>query len=234
MTHTVRFLTISFFVFLSIAPLSAQKDTFKRELYLGVGGGMLLSNMDFVPNVPTVYKQGVYGGISAKYISEKYLGLLVELNYAQRGWEEDFGPDSDFSYSRSLDYIELPFMTHIYFGKKTRFILNIGPQISLLVGDREDMNQALADNIEEIRANNPDARVGMQYDGMYELKPIDYGLVGGVGMELKTGIGDFDIEGRYYFGLGDIFTSRRSDEAYFSRSAARIVEVKMTYYMKVL
>ena len=29
-------------------------------------------------------------------------------------------------------------------------------------------------------------------------------------MTLQTGIGNFDLEGRYYFGLGDVFESRRS------------------------
>jgi hypothetical protein len=52
---------------------------------------------------------------------------------------------------------------------------------------------------------------------------VDYGLAAGIGMELKTGIGVFDLEGRYYFGLGDIFTSRRSEQAYFSRSASRVI-----------
>jgi len=218
---------------LAISPLYAQKEIFKGELYLGGGAGTLFSKIDFVPGVPLAYKQGLYGGISAKYISEKNLGLLVELNYAQRGWKEEFDPSSDFSYNRTLNYVEMPFMTHVYAGGKTRFIMNVGPQISLLVGDREEMNQALSDNVDARRAGNPEARIGMQYEGMYELKRIDYGIVAGIGMELKTGIGDFDLEGRYYFGLGDIFTSRRSEEAYFSRSAARVIGVKLTYYIRV-
>lgn len=101
-----------------ISPLYAQKETFKGELYLGAGGGALFSKIDFVPSVPLAYKQGVFGGISAKYISEKNLGLLVELNYTQRGWKEEFDASSEFSYNRSLNYVEMPFMTHIYGGKK--------------------------------------------------------------------------------------------------------------------
>jgi len=224
---------LAFLLSLGISPLYAQKEVFKGELYLGAGGGSLFSKVDFVPGVPLAFKQGSFGGVSAKYISEKNLGLLVEINYAQRGWKEEFDPASDFSYSRTLNYIDIPFMTHIYAGRKTRFIMNIGPQVSLLVGDKQDMSQALSDHLDELRAEDEDVEVGMQYEGVYELKRVDYGLAAGIGMELKTGIGDFDLEGRYYFGLGDIFTSRRSEQAYFSRSASRVIGVKLTYYIKV-
>lgn len=224
-------------IFLGISPLYAQKETFKGEWYLGAGGGGILSNVDFVPGVPVTYKQGVYGGISAKYISEKHLGLVMELNLAQRGWKEDFGSSSDFSYSRTLNYIDIPFLWHVYFGERTRFIFNAGPKISFLIGDNQIMSQALSDDLDARRAADPDMEIGMQYEGMSELKKVDYGLVGGIGMELKTAIGDFDLEGRYYFGLGDIFPTRsqqnEDDPAYFARSASRVIEVKLTYYIRV-
>jgi hypothetical protein len=222
-------------VFLGVAPLHAQKkNPFKGELYLGAGAGGLFSKVDFVPGVPLAFKQGIHGGMSAKYISEKNLGLIMELNFAQRGWKEEFDPSTDFSYSRTLNYIEMPFMTHVYFGEKMRFVVNAGPQVSLLIGDSQKMSQALSDDVDARReAASPGVRIGMQYKGMYEPKRIDYGLIGGIGMEFKTGIGDFDLEGRYYFGLGDIFTSRRSEQAYFSRSAFRIIEAKLTYYIRI-
>jgi len=168
-----------------------------------------------------------------KYISEKHLGLIAEVNYSQRGWTEEFDPTDGFSYNRRLNYLELPIMTHIYFGNKIRFIVNIGPQISFLLNDDQQMNQSLADDLAERRAANPDAQIGVQYSDFTEMNRVDYGLIGGVGMELKTGIGDFNLEGRYYFGLGDVFNSRRSDNAYFSRSAHRLIEAKLTYYIRI-
>lgn len=233
MRHLFNPVVLCLLLSLGISPLYAQKEIFKGELYLGAGGGSLFSKVDFVPSVPMGFKQGIYGGISAKYISEKHLGIVMEINYAQRGWEEEFESSSDFSYSRTLNYVDIPFMTHIYAGRKTRFIVNIGPQISFLVGDNQKMSQALSDDLDERRAADPEARIGMQYEGAYDLKKVDYGLIGGIGMEFKTGIGDFDLEGRYYFGLGDIFTSRRSENAYFSRSASRVIGVKLTYYMRM-
>lgn len=226
------FSLLLFLLTLQIAAL-AQKQPFNHELYLGAGGGVMSRSVDFMPRIPQLLNTGIFGGIAVKYISEKYLGLVGEVNFAQRGWEEEYDPSTDFSYIRTLNYIEIPIMTHIYFGNKTRFIINAGPQISMLLGDKEEMSNALADDVATRQAADPDAPIGVQYGHTDEMRRIDYGLIGGVGMELKTAIGDIDLEGRYYFGLGDVFNSRRSDNAYFSRSAHRLIEAKLTYYLKI-
>lgn len=51
---------------------------------------------------------GITGGLTARYISEKYFamicGVQVELNYAQRGWDEKFDqPGDDRAYSREMN-----------------------------------------------------------------------------------------------------------------------------------
>ena len=65
------------------------------------------------------------------------------------------------------------------------------------------------------------------------MKRFDYGLLGGLGMALKTPIGDMDLEGRYYFGLADLFSTRKTDKTYLSRSAHRMIEGKLTWYFKM-
>jgi hypothetical protein len=226
------------FIFLTLAllisdNLFAQRDNFLGEFYFGAGASALATRVDFLPSVPQTLKIGVSGGIAAKYVSQRNLGLIVEANYSQRGWEEEFDPESGFSYNRTLNYIEIPFMTHVYFGNKTRFIINVGPQISYLLSENHEMSQALSDDIDARREANPDRTIGYQYNPFSEMQKVDYGLVGGMGIEIQTGIGNFDLEGRYYFGLGDIFTSRRSENAYFGRSAHRLIEGKLTYYIKI-
>ncbi|MDD4777751.1 MAG: porin family protein [Fermentimonas sp.] len=225
------------FIFLALTVVTsnnlfAQREIFQGEFYFGAGAGPSITSIDFQPSVPQAQKIGLSGGVALKYISQKNLGLVVEANYSQRGWEEEFDPESDFSYNRTLNYLEIPFMTHVYFGNKTRFIINAGPQISFLLSDSQEMSQALASDLEARREANPDLRIGYQYGPFSEMQRVDYGLIGGIGIELQTGIGNFDLEGRYYFGLGDIFTSRRSENAYFGRSAHRLIEGKLTYYIK--
>ncbi len=216
-----------------LCSLAFSQQDFKGELYFGAGGGAMVSNVDFSPTIPQTFKVGMLGGVSAKYISQKHLGLLAEVNFAQRGWKEDYDTSTGFVYNRTLNYLEVPLMTHVYFGNRTRFILNLGPQVSFLLGGKDTMSPELADDLAARRQENPEARIGEQYAPMDSLNKVDYGLVGGIGMELKTGIGVFDLEGRYYFGLGDIFNSRRTKQAYFSRSAARVIEAKLTYYIRI-
>ena len=228
------FLPILLLAIISINPVVAQKkDAFKSEFYLGVGGGAMSTSLDFMPTIQQAFMMGVKGGISTKVITEKHLGLVAEVNYAKRGWTEEFDPELDFSYSRTLDYLEIPVLTHIYFGKKLRFIVNAGPQISILLNDKQTMSQALADDIAEKQAADPEAPIGVQYSSSDALKKLDYGLTGGAGLELKMGRGNLNLEGRYYFGLGDLFESRRSQNAYFSRSAHRLIEAKLTYYIQI-
>jgi hypothetical protein len=228
-----RYFSLLFLLFTLHLAAHAQKQTFKNELYVGAGGGAISAAIDFMPRITQQFNTGILGGIAVKYISEKYLGLVGEVNFAQRGWNEEFDPSTDFSYRRTLNYIEIPVMTHIYFGNKTRFIMNAGPQISILLSDSQEMSKALADDIAARQAAEPDAPIGVQYGPSGQLKRLDYGLVGGVGMELKTAAGDFDLEGRYYFGLGDLFNNRRSENAFFTRSAHRLFEAKLTYYLKI-
>ncbi len=206
-----------------------QNVKFKPEFSFGLGAGSVFSQVDFVSAVPQTNIQGLSAGISAKFVSENHLGVLAELNYTQRGWQEDFTDiNTEYAYSRTLNYLELPLLTHIYFGNKVRFIINLGPQISYMLGDKANMNDALANHIEGVLAEDPEFPIGVQY------KPIDnnfdYGLIGGLGLEFRTPVGSFDLQGRYYFGLGDSFDNTRSSSSNFSRSAHRYFAGKLTYY----
>lgn len=56
---------------------------------------------------------------------------------------------------------------------------------------------------------------------------FDYGIIGGGGLEARTGIGNFILEARYYFGLSDFYNSTKKD--FFSRSAHSYIGGKLTY-----
>lgn len=214
-----KLILVSFLSLIVCANINAQKKDFENQLFVGASGGVQISSIDFVPNVFQEINLGMTAGVSAKYISQKNLGMILEMNFAQRGWKEEFPKGSNLAYSRTLNYLEIPIMTHIYFGNKARFIINLGPQVSFLLGDKANAN---TDFINQ----NPQ---GTQYKEIEHR--FDYGLIGGLGMEVNTPIGSFDLEGRYYFGLGDIFDNKReTDIQKFSRSAHRVIEAKLTYY----
>ena len=209
-----------------------QNDIFKSQFTIGVGGGPVFSSLDFDPTIPQTSNQAFSACVAVKFISEKHLGLLAELNYTQRGWIEDFSElpkNPDHSYSRTLNYIELPLMTHIYFGNKVKFILNLGPQISYMFSDKSSMNDALSSYLDEQREKDPDAPIGLQYENLDS--KFDYGLLGGAGIAFDTAAGSFNLEGRYYFGLGDSFDNSRSRAGNFSRSSHSYFSGKLTYYL---
>ena len=199
----------------------AQKTTFKPELALGVSFGTNFSNISFAPyTVNTKMKMGYNGGLTIRWNTEKNLGLQAEINYTQYGWEEKFD-DPQYKYSRTINYIDLPILTHIYFGSKHfKVIFNIGPKIGYALSESTDSN------LNGAKPNNDNT----QHDMAVE-KKFDWGLCGGPGIELHTGIGSLILEGRYYYALGDIFNSRKQD--HFSRSSSQVLSAKVTYVFPI-
>lgn len=213
--------------------VNAQDRQFKPEWNIGIGFGPTFSSMSFetgtyVNTLRTKNKQQFFGGLALRYLSEKNLGLIAELNYSQQGWKQDFKETPQYEHSHQLNYLEIPILTHIYFGDKVRFIFNLGPKLSILLNDSENMNKALEDYLAS--GGFPQFYPSYQYYHMAHRK-IDYSLVGGMGLEFRTGIGNFALEGRYSFGLGDIYNNSKSD--YFTRSANRVISAKLTYYVKL-
>ena len=231
------------FLFVSTNLVAQQNTEFKKELLFGVNFGVNLTDASFgtsYTNSPFKTKmwQRFAGGISAKYLVEKNLGLIVELNYSQQGWEQNF-EDPDVSvtqaeflktlqYQRQLNYLQIPFLTHIYFGNKVRFNFNLGPQISFLINDKEVMNEELVNYLAEGEVSSN--KVTDQYYRKIN-KKIEYGILGGIGMEFRTGLGIFAIEGRYILGLSDFFNNSKADP--FQQSANRNISIKATYYIKI-
>lgn len=218
------FLIITLISFNILSTFSQQKQ-FDSRLFVGGGGGVSLSTIDFNPRISQQYKLGFNGGATVRYIAEKYVGLQLEVNFAQRGWTEKFDKNPGFSYTRNLTYVDVPFLTHVYYGSKTKFIFNIGPQVSFLVGESGKISPDLQSYVDKQRQDIPDKPFATQYDKIDHR--FDYGLTAGIGVELETKAGTFDLEGRYYFGLGDIF--KNSVENQYSRSAQRVASVKLSY-----
>ncbi|MDR1682380.1 MAG: PorT family protein, partial [Candidatus Symbiothrix sp.] len=95
--------------------LAAQNSSFQSEWRFGANGGVNLSKIGFTPQVPQALLLQPTGGLTARYISESNFGMQVELNYSLRGWLQTTDTVVNFyKYSRSLAYLEMPILTHIY------------------------------------------------------------------------------------------------------------------------
>jgi hypothetical protein len=163
------------------------------------------------------------GGITARYISEGHFGVQVELNFSQRGWKEKTDSVYINRYARSLSYIELPVLTHIYFNldKRVRLIFNLGPQISYYLGEK-DIEREIYDFKENEKGDS-------YYNTSIE-RPFDYGIKAAMGFEFQTKAGSFILEGKYYYGLSDIFNNKKND--FFQASHSQVIGVNLTYLFR--
>lgn len=207
-------------------PAAAQLGEQRNNFSFGVNGGTNYNNVSFTPSIKQKGYLAYTGGLTARYISEKYFamicGVQLELNYSQRGWEENI-EDNTNTYSRTMNYLEIPFLTHLAFGKEkgTQFFINAGPQIAFLLNEKENYST-------NWDASNRPNNVNYQYGKMAD-KKFDYGLVGGAGIEVRTGIGNFLIEGRYYLGLADFYTNNKANTNNFEKSSHNIISGRLTY-----
>lgn len=225
-----RLLSILSFIIVCIGA-SAQVGELRNNVAIGINGGYNLSSVDFSPTIKQGFQPGYTGGFTMRYTTEKYFSLIcaaqLEVNFAQRGWNEMIDDGSNNTYSRTTNYLEIPFFAHIGWGKEDRgmqFFVNAGPQIGLFLSDKEYKSP---DWDTSNRPNN----IIQQYGKEIENK-LEYGIAGGLGMELKTGVGNFIIEGRYFFGLSDMYGNSKADP--FGRSANTTITGKITYLIDIL
>ena len=219
---------------------TAQIGEPRRGLSVGFNGGVALNTVDFDPTIKQAMHAGPTIGASVKYVSEKYFttycALYAELNYTQLGWKEDIrsveGESLPDTYSRNISYLQLPVFARLAWGREhkgVQFFFQAGPQVGFCIGDsskRGSQWTLLPDGGIPSRPNN----VVEQYDLDIERK-FDYGIVGGLGLEYNSPVGHFILEGRYYYGLGDMFGNSKKDP--FSRSANGTIFVKMAYLMDI-
>ncbi|MDR0536460.1 MAG: PorT family protein [Tannerellaceae bacterium] len=205
---------------------NAQQNRFKQELSFGASFGMGISTVSFVPKVQQKQLTGYHFGGTLRWITEKNLGLQAEVNYSQQGWSELFD-DAKYSYIRRLHFLDIPVLTHIYFGnKQVRFFVNLGPKIGFLLNEK---------TTENVIASPPPvtqpAYTSEQWNMPVE-KSFAWGLCGGPGIELRTAIGILQLEGRYYYALGDLFGNRKAD--YFPQSSSQVIYGKLTWLIPFL
>ena len=215
----VLLLLFSVLVTLHSADARAQRPDFREEWAVGVTGGINYSSVFFSPKVHQSLLQGFNGGVAVRWITERHLGLQLEAGFRQLGWRERFDEQPEYRYIRRMNYLELPFLTHIYFGsERVRFFFNLGPQIGLLTGESTD------ENLNGATPNKTNEQHTMAIE-----KKFAWGLCGGPGVELRTPIGLFQIEGRYYYSLGDFYSTRHGD--IFSKASPQIFTLRLGYFL---
>lgn len=219
----------------------AQIGEYRNELAVGFNGGLVMSSVGFMPEVPQNQHQGFTGGLTVRYNSEKYFSsvcsVVAEVNYAQLGWKEDIMTTEDEPvintvtgqperYERTISYIQIPFFARLGWGRERKgfqAFFQAGPQMGIYLGETTKKNFDFASLNYQQRTSQVVAQ-----DTMGVEHKIDYGISAGLGVEYShPKLGHFMIEGRYYYGLGDIYGNSKRD--YFGRSNFSNIVVKLTY-----
>ena len=227
----------------------AQVGEYRNVWAVGISGGCALNKVGFTPDVPQSMHTGSTFGIVGRYTSEKYFSTIcsvqLEVNMAELGWKEKIqtisgeevtNPTTGIaeSYQRDVKYIQIPLLAHLAWGKERRGVnafINAGPQIGFMLSESTTKNY----DTPYIPANYPDYVEGMTrvntevaQETMDVEKHFDYGIAVGAGVEWDIRhIGRFSLEGRYYYGLGNLYGDSKKDE--FSKSNNGTIYIRLAY-----
>lgn len=226
-------------------PLHAQIGDHRNDLSVGVNAGYIMSNVGFTPKVTQDSHTGMTFGLSMRYTCEKYFtticSIAAELNYARIGWKERLLTASDQpvvnavtglpeSYQRDINYIQLPIFAHLSWGREKKgmqFFFKAGPQFGYMLGESTKTNFNFADRNTADRSNQTCAQDTMAVENKF-----DYGIAAGLGVEYSIPrVGHFLLEGRYYYGLGNIYGDSKRD--YFAKSNHSNIVIKLTYLFDI-
>ena len=251
-----KFLIFSFLHFF-IAAAVAQVGEYRTDLAIGVNGGYVMSNVAFVTKVPQSMLGGITGGFTARYTCEKYFSSIcavtAEVNFAQIGWNEKIwdkndqpvplhtDPSQNLEYKRKMTYVQVPVLARLGWGRERNGVqafIHLGPQIGFYLNDNAESNFDVHDP-----AFDPSSKSYEYYslrsshvvaqDTMAVENKFDYGIAVGAGLEFSNRrLGHFMIEGRYYYGLGNIYGNTKRD--YFSRSNFGNIVIKCTYLFDII
>lgn len=222
------------FAFILLTALAALTATaqihYDGTIAVGGKAGASFSRVNFSPTVQQTMLPGMTAGAMFRYIEENHFGLIAELNMTQRGWKEAYD-ESDYNYSHRFTYLELPIMTHIFFGnQRVKGFFNLGPELNVMLGDGITSNFSYQD------AANMDYFIQhsrhLEQMTMDVKNKLDYGICGGVGMELNLSAKQsMLLEGRFYYGLTDVFPNHKTDV--FSGSNSMSITVTLGYFYRL-
>lgn len=201
----------------------AQDKPFTKEFYLGVKGGMVFSRVKFKPNVEQNLYTGNSAGLLFRMISEPHVGIQVELNYLQKGWEEKPLEGNTQFYFHRLNYFDIPVMTHANLGSKAfRFTFNLGPTFAFLISDSQGMNPA-SPGIPSLPQ--------IPYWGKPIDSSIDFLFAGGIGFEYHfKRIGALALDTRVFYSLTNLYDSKNYG---YDPSQTNGVQVTLAYLFRL-
>ena len=235
-----KYLLVLFLSFISFA-VKAQVGEYRTDFAVGVNGGYVLSNVGFQPDVPQSMLGGMTMGVTLRYTCEKYFksicAIVAEVNLVQTGWKEKIqGLENQPLYyegsTEALHYQrKMTLFARLGWGRERKGLqgfFQVGPQLGIFLSESTTTNLIDGEEPTEQRSSSI-----VEQESKPVEKKFDYGIAGGAGIEFSVPkVGHFMLEGRYYYGLGNIFGNSKSD--YFGKSNFGQIVIKATYLFDIV
>lgn len=242
----MRKLTISLLLtIIAAANTYAQVGEYRSELAFGVNAGATMTTVNFQPKVPQDQFLGKTAGLTLRYTGEKYFNsicaIVAELNMAEMGWKESIltpedqpvmrvDTDEPERYERKLTYLQVPVFARLGWGRERQgfqFFFQVGPQVGFLQKEQTTKNFEIANRNSYDRTSQIIAQDTMDVENR-----MDYGIAAGLGLEFShRKVGHFLLEGRYYYGLGNLYGNSKRD--YFAISNMQSIVIKLSYLFDI-
>ncbi|MCQ2198980.1 MAG: PorT family protein [Paludibacteraceae bacterium] len=243
---------VVFIWLLCISSASAQaRRNFLQEVSVGAFGGVNMSQVRFLHN-STAYstmigdqslfnKRGGTFGVSARYIAQEHFGVILDLSYTSKGYCEIFRPRNgedvrlvglkdkrvDFNgvdLDRTISYLDIPILAHIYFGSKSRFFLNIGPQMSFKLSEKDN---SIINEVQKEILTFSDPRINRSI----ATDKMDFSLHAALGYDLHLDKVSAMLELRWAYGVHDLYPHSKAD--WFQRSNTQNLGLVLRAYVPV-
>lgn len=200
----------------------AQPRLTEPEMFVGIYGGASLSTVFFTPKVGTMadflqWPLAPAAGFVFRYGGHKVCSLQLELGYAQRGWHE-YSSSAGYDYTRRLDYINLPILSHIHFGGKYfQAFINLGPEIAYCFRSTDSGTKQTSGSVYQYRPID---------------HPFDWGIAGGLGFYgIAPKVGVFQFEARVHYSFGSIYNNSRAE--HFAASNMFYLSINLAYLWQI-
>jgi hypothetical protein len=164
-------------------------------------------------------RRGPYFGLFAEFDLGLRFSLVTELNYTSQGGRRngmqlitdpppglplDIPFYANFKNETVLDYVELPVLGRITFGKMVHFFLNVGPYAGYLIRAKAVTGGSSPIYLDQA-GTQPIVPSPVSFDAetdvMESLKKWNAGLIGGGGVRFAAGPGDIVLEAHFQLGL---------------------------------
>jgi hypothetical protein len=146
----------------------------------------------------------------------------INLTEFQRGFKDYYEQFPELQFSRTLTYIEVPVMSHVYFkmGRHNEIALDAGPKIGWFLTDTSSSNLP-----SDFGEEGSEYYVSITaHHTLPVSRKFDYGIQAGLGYEFKFGQKvSLQLQGRYYYGLANLWPDSKADD--FEQSSNQSIQI---------